>query len=173
MSIVEQIIAVAKGYIGQQEVQPNLSFKDPSFLAKMKARGWQVGQPWCGYFAKQCWVEAYAENVELLSKVKSLLNGGALSTLENCRADKTFMVNMTPAPGAICIFVEGHGPNGHAAIVTAAEDINFLTVEGNTNTDGSRDGYEVAPKSHQLNRPFNPTGLNIAGFIHPIEISNP
>lgn len=170
MDISANIIAIAKGYIGQQEVQPNLSFKDPSFLAKMKARGWQVGQPWCSYFAKQCWVEGYADSLALLSKVKGLGTGGAINTLENYTEDKTFPVSMVPVPGAIVIFREGNGTNGHAGIVTAVSGDTFLTIEGNTNNDGSREGYEVAAKSHQLGQPFKPAGLNIAGFIHPVEI---
>jgi surface antigen len=170
MTRAEKIIAIAKSYIGQQEVQPNLSFKDPSFLAKMVSRGWEKGQAWCSYFAKQCWVEAYADNAKYLAIVKECGSGGALNTLENYRNNKNFAVNTAPVPGAIVIFEEGHGPNGHAGIVTAVDGNIFLTVEGNTNTDGSRDGYEVAAKSHELGLPFKPAGLNIAGFIHPVEI---
>jgi hypothetical protein len=169
MTRAEKIIAIAKGYIGQQEIQPNGGFKDPSFLAKMVERGWEKGQPWCGYFAKQCWVEAYGDTL-FDAKVKRLMNGGALSTLQNCQTDKYFTVNMVPVPGATAIFLEGHGPEGHAGIVDAVQGNIFMTVEGNTNTDGSRDGYEVAAKTHELGKPFNPTGLNVAGFIHPIEI---
>ncbi len=170
MTRAEKIIAIAKGYIGQQEIQPNLGFRDPTFLAKMVARGWEKGQAWCSYFAKQCWVEAYADAPVQLAKVKACGSGGAWNTLENYSADKTFPVNMTPVPGAIIIFLEGHGPNGHAGIVTSVQGNVFMTVEGNTNTDGSRDGYEVAAKTHELGLPFKPLGLNIAGFIHPIEI---
>lgn len=169
MTRAEKIISIAKSYIGQQELQPNLGFKDTAFLAKMVARGWEKGQAWCSYFAKQVWVEAYADDARLLAKVKACGSGGAVNTLENYHADGTFTVNKTPVPGAIVIFEEGNGPNGHAGIVTAVSGNIFLTVEGNTNTDGSRDGYEVAAKSHQLDAPFKPAGLNIAGFIHPLE----
>ena len=167
----EKIAAIAKSYIGQQEIQPNAGFKDPAFLAKMVARGWEKGQPWCGYFGKQCWVEGYADNPQFQLKIKQLLNGGAQSTLENCKASGLFVINMIPAPGALIIFLEGKGPEGHEAVGTSAAMNNiFQTVEGNTNTDGSRDGYEVAAKTHELGRPYNPKGLNIVAIIHPVEI---
>jgi surface antigen len=169
MTRAQKIIAIATSYIGQQEVQPNQSFKDPSFLAKMIARGWKKGQAWCSYFAKQCYVEAYADNPRLLPVIKSCGSGGAANTLENYKGDGTFTISKIPVPGAIAIFKDGKGPLGHAAIVTSVSGITFLTVEGNTNTDGSRDGYEVAAKSHQLNQPFKAKGLNLVAFIIPIE----
>lgn len=169
MSYADKIIAAAKGYIGQQEIQPNQGFKDPSFLAKMRARGWEAPQPWCGYFAKQCWVDGYESNPDLLAKVKSLSNGGALSTLENWKANSD-QVSKIPVPGAVIIFEEGNGPNGHAGIVIAVSGNIIMTIEGNTNNDGSREGYEVAQKTHDITKPFNPNGLNIVAYIHPMEL---
>jgi len=169
MSYADKIIAAAKTYIGQQEIQPNAGFKDASFLAKMVARGWEAPQPWCGYFAKQCWVDAYADNAAYLSEVKKLSNGGALTTLADWKASHPQLISKTPVPGAVVIFEEGNGPSGHVGIVTGVNGNLYTTIEGNTNNDGSREGYEVCAHTHDVTRPFNPNGLNLVAFIHPLE----
>lgn len=172
MSYADKIIVAAKSYVGQQEIQPNKGFQDPSFETKMRARGWEAPQPWCGYFAKQCWVDAYADNVDFLATVKKLSNGGALTTLADWKASEPQQVGHIPVPGALVIFEEGNGPNGHVGVVISVQGNIYATIEGNTNTDGSRDGYEVAQKTHDITRPFNPNGLNLVAFIHPLEFNN-
>lgn len=162
-------INIAGGYLGQLEIQPNKGFKDSAFAAKMVAVGWLQGQAWCSYFAKLVFEETYADVPVLLSKVKRLGIGSAIDTLLNYEADKTFTCFSTPKMGAIVIFREGDSHSGHAGIVTGVFDTYIHTIEGNTNTDGSRDGYLVARKTRLLNQPHNPNGLNIAGFIYPIE----
>lgn len=169
MSFADKIIAAAKSYTGQQEIQPNQGFKDPSFLAKMVARGWVKPQPWCGYFAKQCQVDAYENNPEFLAIVKTRSNGGAAGTLENWKANSNLVSNV-PVPGAVVIFYEGKGPSGHVGIVIAVSGNIITTIEGNTNSDGSREGYEVAQKTHDITKPYNATGLNIVAYIHPMEL---
>jgi hypothetical protein len=60
----------------------------------------------------------------------------------------------------------GGSPNadGHAGIVKYLGFGNFTTVEGNTNTDGSADGYIVAEKIRTFDYTVN-DGLRLMGFI--------
>jgi len=168
MSYADKIVAAAKSYVGQQEIQPNAGFKDPAFLAKMVARGWQKGQSWCAYLGKQCWVDAYADDAAKLAKVKALLNGSAVESLHNCKADAAFTVNLTPAPGALCVFQDGSTVHGHMAVCVGGGD-PFPTIEGNSNSDGSANGYEVVAHSRHMAMINNTAGMHIIGFIHPLE----
>jgi hypothetical protein len=165
-----KIINTAGGYIGQEEIQPNLGFKDAIFLAKMIAVGWLKGQSWCAYFGKLVWLEAYADRPEIVTLIKRLFNGSALETLANVRASGKFVVSTTPIPGAMVVYQDGKSAQGHIApACTGVLPGCIHTIEGNTNTDGSRDGYEVARKERStVNQ--NIAGLHIVAYIYPIEI---
>ena len=43
----------------------------------------------------------------------------------------------------------------------------MLTVEGNTNDDGSREGYMVAEKQRKIDFDVKQNGLVLMGFVHP------
>jgi hypothetical protein len=165
---IAKIIAIAQSYVGQQEIQPNRSFKDAAFLKKMISVGWQPGQSWCAYFFKLVWLEAYADNAVIKAKINQHGCGGAMNTFENYKTDPLFKTSMIPLPGAGVIFEDGKTWNGHAGIVIKVLDKGTIqTIEGNTNTNGSREGYEVAVKTRALDMPYNPNGLNIKAFIYP------
>jgi hypothetical protein len=165
---IEKIITIAQSYVGQQEIEPNSSFKDPAFLKQMLALGWKPGQAWCSYFLKLVWLEAYTNNAKIKAQINLHCCGGAMNTLENYKADPLFKISMKPVPGAAVIFEDGKTWNGHAGIVTRLLNEGAIqTIEGNTNTNGSREGYEVAIKTRMLDMPYNATGLNIKAFIYP------
>jgi hypothetical protein len=52
-------------------------------------------------------------------------------------------------PGDIFIMEFGHG-TGHTGFVEKVEGSVVHTIEGNTNDDGSREGYEVAKRERPL-----------------------
>lgn len=172
MTLTDKIIDVAKSYVGQEEVRENISFKDPTFLVKIKSVGWYVGAPWCAFLAKLIWQEAFmSADPPALSLIKEYSNGSAIDTYHNYSKSKEFHVSQTPTIGSIVIWVEGNGPAGHAGVVTNVIDANTIeTIEGNTNTDGSREGYIVATKTRKINTPHS-TSLNLVGFVHPIRIA--
>jgi len=59
-----------------------------------------------------------------------------------------------PAPGDIFIMDHGHGL-GHTGIVESIDaDGTLHTIEGNTNADGSRNGYAVERKSRKQTKPI-------------------
>lgn len=164
------IIAIATQFIGKKEKPGNKGFFDAAFQKLMVAVGWLTGQPWCAYFTKLVWKEAYANSPELYKLVNRLCNGGALATLNNHIANGKFKVTMDPIPGSIVIWQHGDSTKGHAGILEKYDGDNTLTViEGNTNASGSREGDQVARKPRTLKRPFTKDGLNLKGFINPIE----
>lgn len=64
----------------------------------------------------------------------------------------------TPLTGDIIIFDHGKGM-GHTGVVEVVDEQGIHTIEGNTNNDGSREGYEVERKLRQL------TDKTLVGFI--------
>lgn len=171
MTIADKIVSIARGYIGQQELPGNSGFKDAEFLKKMKAIGWYPGASWCCFFYKLVWMEAYADEPDVLKLVKKYHNGSCHETYHNYRASPEFKVRDYPVLGAGVLFQHGKGPSGHAGVVPEIiGSYSFHSVEGNTNSTGGREGIEVYEQpNRRLHLPFS-NGLNILGFVHPIEI---
>jgi hypothetical protein len=166
MSHIDSIVSTAKAYKGQEEIQPNLGFKDPSFNSKMNAVGFYRTASWCGFFVMMVIFGVYTDVPVILAYLKKYLSPSTHTMWANMRASKEIITGQTPKLGAIAIWEEGDGTNGHTGIVI---DVNpdgkhFTTSEGNSNSDGSRNGYEVAENTHTLGLPHSVNGLNLLGF---------
>ena len=171
--IAGEIILTAIQYLGMKEIDGNSGFVDAEFEKRMKKIGWQKGQAWCAYFTELVWREAYAKFTDRSNELDKLFNGGAVNTYTRFSNDKRFTCNQTPVPGAIVIWQQYKGGKpswqGHAGIVnTAIDDVKFPSIEGNTNSQGGREGIEVSAKTRRLLFSVN-DGLRIKGFIHPIK----
>jgi surface antigen len=169
MTIGEKIALTASKYVGQRETLNNSGFKDKELEKRMKEVGWSVGLSWCVYFAELCFKEAYAGNVEMQKRLSELFSGSATATYKNFDLNKLFTVNQQPSIGAVMIFRQGNGWQGHACIVEKIDGNNIHTIEGNTGENGSREGIMVARKIRKLKKPYTSTGLNLVGFIHPMQ----
>jgi hypothetical protein len=163
----EKVIAAARSIIGQKEIPGNNGYKDPVFEERMKDTGWKKGESWCAYTTELIWKAAFTELHPLYEELDKLFSGSAIKTFTNFKGSKLFETGLTPRHGAISIFRNGKGWQGHAGIVVPVIDIKtFHNVEGNTNASGGREGIEVAQKIRYLNEPFKPKGLNLEGFIY-------
>jgi hypothetical protein len=172
MSLKDTIVSVARSYIGQEEIKDNQGFKNAEFQVKMTKQGWYKGAPWCAFLAKLIWHDAFSKDDTVgLPKVDEYMNGSALDTYHNFTKSAEFHVSTVPEVGAVVIWKEGNGPSGHAGVVISVDKGTFQTVEGNTNTDGSREGYIAAIKTRKLGQLFQAKGLNLVGFVHPIRIA--
>lgn len=162
-----EIVRLAKSYIGKTETPNNSGFTDKKFETKMQEVGWIKTIAWCTFLCELIWTEACCDTV-LRALLRKLFSGSATTTYKNFELDGTFKVGKEPRIGAIAIWRHGVSWQGHAAIVTEVIDkVTFKTVEGNTNDKGGREGYIVAPKTRKTNNPFTNTGLNLVGFIYP------
>jgi hypothetical protein len=179
MTINEDIVTVALQDEGREEVKGNHGWKDREFDLQMKATGWQDGQAWCAYWCEKVWCNVYpSETVKVLQR---LFSANAVGTWNNF-FDSSFPTSSEPVEGAIVIWqkVKDGRPSfvgdtqwirGHAGLVIRTEgDINeFTTLEGNSNSEGGREGIEVARQIRTLD--FNKQdGLQLLGFIHPKEL---
>jgi hypothetical protein len=160
-------ISYAKWYVGQMEKPGNSGFKDPSFEKEMVAAGWLKGDPWCATFQKMVFRKLFTG--DLLAAVNHQFNASAKQTADRVKAAGVFETGTVPEPGAVVLFLHGHGPTGHAGMV---ETVDFKTntmhcIEGNTNASGSREGNIVASKPRTITRAFSADGLNVYLYIYP------
>lgn len=169
MNIINLIITTAMYYVGQLETKSNSGFANKAFQKLMEAAGWYKGAPWCAFFGKAIYKIAFKDQPELLAIVNKCCSGSAKQTFDNFKKDGRFEVGDTPEPGAIVVWLHGHGPSGHEGIVSTVDAANntMVVIEGNTNASGSREGDRVATKYRTVNRGFQAAGLNVYGYIYP------
>lgn len=170
MSINTEICLTAKKFVGKREIKGNKGFFNKAFDTLMRSVGFKTGHAWCSYFAELVWTEAYKDDKPMLKLIKKQFSGSSYRTLQRFKA--LGMVSDTATPGSIVIWRRKKDGKyttlGHVGIVIKADVVSFETVEGNTNGAGSREGDVVADKV----RPYDwevRNGLELAGFIHPIE----
>lgn len=167
MGHIDKILAIAKGYIGQEEIQPNLGFKDPVFNAKMIAVGFYRSASWCGFFVMLVLFEAYADALDILKYLKRYCSPSTHQMWLNFKASKEVITGHIPKPGAVCFWAEGDGTNGHVGICNWSDGVKYFTCdEGNTNGAGGREGYRVWENKHQVDLPHSEKGLNYLGCAY-------
>ena len=129
------LLDTARSYLGQKETAPN---SGPMIDAWLRGVGLAPGFPWCGAFAHGVAFEA-ASKLDLLP-CPYPFTGSALRAwdkLQGCRV---------PAPTPGCLGFSDHGEGkGHVWFVPEASPSgHMVTISGNTNEDGSREGNSVA-----------------------------
>lgn len=150
-------IEVAKKYIGQKELPGNI-FDPKSPLGKIIIEaGQKDGEAWCAYFCEAVFVET----------LRSLFSASAVQTFQNFK-NAGYEITEGPKVGALVVWqrYKDGKPTwmGHCGIVTKVNaDGSFLSIEGNTNSAGSREGDSVQEKVRKNVR--TDEGLNILGFV--------
>jgi hypothetical protein len=157
-------IDIAKTFINQRE-NPGNKFDESTPLGRLvKNAGQRDGEAWCAYFAEGVFCEAFPEkNGEL----RKLFSASAVKTFENFK-NADYDCHDRPRPGDLVIWQKyNHGVKtwqGHAGIViNVLANGSFESVEGNTNSTGSREGDSVQVKIRTLAK--RDTGLNVLGFV--------
>ncbi len=166
------IVEAAEWYNGRTEKPNNSGFNDPAFEKELSSVGWQKSYAWCAFFTKLIYTKAYKNDANLSKVIKSRFNGGALATFNNAKSDGIFKVSDIPVIGAIAVWQHGNGSSGHVGIVKSfdLQKNTMYCIEGNTNASGSREGDRVAIKARTIKRDRSVSGLNLKGFIYPIEL---
>ncbi len=159
--LTDDIVAVAKSYLNQEETTGNSGFKNLWFQKVLLAMGWYKGASWCAFTGKAIWYNAFLKADPTGAKlVLKYATGSSLGTYEAFAKSKEFHVQQEPVVGGLVIFSEGNGPNGHEGVVTE------LIPGGNTSQAGSREGTIVLEKSFFMSKPFLAHGLNLKGFVN-------
>jgi len=159
---------IARKYVGIKEIGNNRGFQLPhdeqrGFEKTMRQLGWKPGMPWCAFFAKLVIQEAYG------AAIAKPLGGGVLISYNNVKNSELWETSKKPLVGGIAFWSTGEG-HGHAGIVVSDDGVTFHTIEGNTNTRGSREGDGVLIQV----RPTVPSNKSwtLMGFARPKQHEN-
>lgn len=124
------IVKTAEKYIGVKETRKNSGPEVDKIIIKA---GGKPGQPWCGWFAKF---------IHMLCQVIRTGQGMAMSWFDRSHLIPESMVG----PGDVAsVFNKYLGRIGHILIIKEwmRNGQFFISIEGNTNQKGSRDGSGV------------------------------
>jgi hypothetical protein len=141
MNLALSTLEVAKTQLGKQEI-PKGSNGGPDVEKYLKSVGLGVGYSWCMAFVYWCTKEA----ADAAKVINPLVRTGGVMRQWN---ENTKLRAATPRAGDIFIMDFGKGL-GHTGFVERVEGTTLYTIEGNTNDDGSREGYEVCRRTRQL-----------------------
>lgn len=138
MNLAQLALSIARSQNGVQE-QPKNSNAGEAVEKYLKSVGLGKGFAWCMAFVYWSVKSASTQ----LSIENPLLKTGGVLKMWNEKKDLRVA---TPQAGDIFIMDFGKGA-GHAGFVISVLPGGKLhTIEGNTNDDGSREGYEVAER---------------------------
>jgi hypothetical protein len=169
----KEIVKVAESFVGQEEISGNQGFKNSKFQKIMESVGWVRSHAWCSYFGEVCWTLSVKDNQETLNRLEKLFSGSAVRTLQKFE-DAGFLRSSKPVIGSLAIWQTRKSgkkmSTGHVGIVVSVskDGKSFTTIEGNTNGGGGREGDVVAKKVRVFNWHIH-SGLELQGFIHPIQ----
>ncbi|THU36908.1 CHAP domain-containing protein [Niastella caeni] len=125
----------------------------------LKSVGLNPGYPWCMAFVYWCYQQA-AKSTGVSNFL--IRTGGVLHQWNEQQPKRKIVLDKVlknPAiiqPGAVFIMDYGKG-TGHTGLVERIQGGLVETIEGNTNDEGSREGYEVCRRTRKL--------ASIKGFI--------
>jgi hypothetical protein len=147
MTLQQLALEVAVSQLGVHE-QPKGSNRGPQVDEYIKSVGLDPAgkYPWCMAFLYWCFLQA----AERMGRLTPLYKTGGVLEQWRMRKDKYRVTS--PQPGDIGIMDFGKGV-GHVVIVLKVNDNGIVdTIEGNTNDDGSREGYEVCKRVRQQSK---------------------
>lgn len=138
MSSLNQLsLKIAQSQNGVQEVPKN-SNAGPAVESYLKSVGLGKGYAWCMAFVY--WSVKQAAT-ELKTNSPLIKTAGVLRQWNEIQ--RSFKYSM-PKPGDIFIMDFGKGQGHTGFVVEVYANGTMKTIEGNTNNEGSREGYEVA-----------------------------
>ena len=140
MALGKKTLEIAITQLGVQEIPKN-SNAGPAVEKYLKSVGLSKGYAWCMAFIYWCTKEA---SIQLEVENPLFKTAGVLAMYNK---EKDLEVT-NPQPGDIFIMDYGKG-QGHTGIVESVGKNIINTIEGNTNDEGSREGYEVCRRTRQ------------------------
>lgn len=118
--------------------------------------GISPGDPWCAAFASYVGWHAMQDVLTGKSTWPLKITGGCGELFADAEAKGAILE--VPKPGMLfLIWHDTLGRMGHTGWIVAPEaDNHWRTLEGNSNLDGSRNGWEVADRTGPHARLFGP-----------------
>jgi hypothetical protein len=141
MTLSALALKKAQSQIGVQEIPKN-SNAGPAVEKFLKSVGLGKGYAWCMAFVYWSVKEATTE----LNLSNPLTKTAGVINMWNSEPDLRVT---TPQAGDIFIMDFGKGV-GHTGFVEKVAGLIVYTIEGNTNDEGSREGYEVCRRTRKI-----------------------
>jgi hypothetical protein len=142
--INQKALEIAITQIGVEE-DPGHNNSGEKVNAYLKSVGLGPGYSWCMAMVYWCFNEAAKQ---LAVKNPLVKTGGVL---RQWNESKLNYGHVQPMPGDVFIMDYGKGL-GHTGFVEKVEGIWIYTIEGNTNDEGSREGYEVCRRRRSVDK---------------------
>ena len=135
MTLREQALKAAISQLGVAETKgkPN---QGPEVNQYLKSVGLNPGYAWCMAFVYWCYNKA-AEQMGVKNPL--IRTAGVMNHWNKAKPE---FKRVIPMAGDIFIMDYGKGL-GHTGFVKSVSEKTIETIEGNTNDEGSREGYEV------------------------------
>lgn len=146
----------ALGEVGQRE--DGTSNWGGHVTQYLKTAGINEPEPWCASFLYWS-VQHAADKLGLPNPLKVVANHGYVQSYVDHAKNAGWLVSAKEAQAGDfgCIWHPSLNRYGHIVMLTGTNvDEGYYTdVEGNSNEDGSRDGYEVVHRRSDNPRPIN------------------
>jgi len=150
---MRRTLEIARGEIGVSEDPPNSNRgkRIEQYLSSTNLKG---GYPWCAAFVTWC-----VKQVEAEMQICTALPHTAY-TPHYMKAPGVRLLKDTEdiTPGELfLLYYKKLGRVGHIGFIEGPDPDNpkrVLTIEGNSNDDGAREGYEVCRRSRRISSLF-------------------
>lgn len=140
MTLAQKTLEIAIAQIGVEEI-PKYTNSGPEVEIYLKSVGLGKGYSWCMAFIYWCTQNA-SQQTNLKNPLKK--TGGVLDQYNS----RPLLVQTIPKTGDVFILDLGKGL-GHTGIVEKVSGNIIHTIEGNTNENGSREGYKVCRRKRE------------------------
>jgi len=145
MTYLEIVVAYARQHLAQHPMEIGGQNMGPWVRLYMQGND---GTPWAWCAGFVCFIlHQAADTLKIKSPVRTTFSCDVLA--ERAKdggrfiSEKSVRDGSFPTPGTIFLVRRSSIDWTHTGLVIGAEDNVFETIEGNTNDEGSREGYEV------------------------------
>lgn len=142
--VVKDVLATAVSQLGVEE-HPRGSNNGPEVRAYLRATGLGPGNPWCAAFLAWC-----IQQVENTRKIDIAFPKTASCDVILEFARRHDILFTEAQDGDVFLVLASRNDATHTGFVRSTKSAKFTTVEGNSNSSGTREGNEVCSNS----RPF-------------------
>lgn len=164
MEFVSKMIDIAAGEVGVKEV-PKGSNKGPRVSEYQRRTGYGTPVPWCLCFLYWCADEA----CNAMDVHNEILRTGSCDLILAWAREHRCLFD-DPKPGDWGLVTKTSTDATHVFLVKEFANGRLTTIEGNTNSDGSREGYAVVQRSRPCLKSYRYVR---AGHVLPAEDAAP
>jgi hypothetical protein len=152
-SLPELVLAYAKQHLAEHPREVGGQNRGPwvrLYMDGHEGRNW----PWCAGFATYV-VRQAAETLQVPMPVSRAFGCDFLGKQAKERhrlvsAEDILRSRKTIEPGYLFLVRQKKDDWAHIGIIADVDEVFFSTIEGNTNDDGSHDGYEVCARTRAV-----------------------